>query len=150
MTALVSRPTPGAGSRSHRPARSSSAEDVEIGAGTTIDRGALDDTVIGDGVKLDNQIRSATTCIGDHSAMAGCVGIAGSTRIGRHCTVGGGAVILGHLTIADRVSISAGSLITRSIAEAGSYGGAFPFAPQRRWLKAAAHLRTSTLVARVA
>ena len=117
-------------------------DDVEIGAGTTIDRGALGDTVIGDGVKLDNQIQVGHNVnIGAHTAMAGCVGIAGSATIGQYCTVGGGAVILGHLTIADRVNISAGALVTKSIIEAGTYGGAWPLAPQREWLKSAAHLR---------
>ena len=117
-------------------------DDVEIGAGTTIDRGALGDTVIGDGVKLDNQIQVGhNVSIGAHSAMAGCVGIAGSATIGRHCTFGGGAVVLGHLSIADHVNICAGALVTKSIAEAGTYGGAWPIAPQREWLKSAAHLR---------
>ena len=127
-------------------------DDVEIGAGTTIDCGALDDTVVGDGVKLDNQIQVGHNVhIGAHTAMAGCVGIAGSARIGSHCTVGGGAVILGHLTIVDHVNISAGALITRSIAAAGTYGGAFPFGPQREWLRSAAHLRNiDALVERVA
>ncbi len=81
-------------------------DDVEIGANTTIDRGALEDTVIGEGVKLDNQIQVAHNVhIGAHSAMAGCVGIAGSARIGRNCTVGGAGMILGHLEIADNVSV---------------------------------------------
>ena len=127
-------------------------DDVEIGAGTTIDRGALDDTVIGDGVKLDNQIQIGHNVrIGAHTAMAGCVGIAGSAEIGSYCTIGGGAVILGHLRIADRVNISAGAMITKSISAAGTYGGAFPFAPQREWLRSAAHLRhLDTLNERVA
>ena len=117
-------------------------DDVEIGAGTTIDRGALGDTVICDGVKLDNQIQIGHNVnIGAHTAMAGCAGIAGSADIGSFCTVGGGAVILGHLSITDRVNISAGALITKSITQAGSYGGAYPFAPQREWLRNAAHLR---------
>ena len=117
-------------------------DDVEIGAGTTIDRGALDNTVIGDGVKLDNQIQIGHNVrIGAHTAMAGCVGVAGSASIGRHCTVGGGAVILGHLSIADRVQISAGTVVSKSIAEAGTYGGPHPFAPQREWLRNAARLR---------
>ena len=117
-------------------------DDVEIGANTTIDRGALDDTVIEDGVKLDNQIQVGHNVrIGAHTAMAGCVGIAGSARIGRRCTVGGGAIILGHLTIADDVNISAGTLVTKSIAEPGTYTGAMPFEPHREWLKNAAHLR---------
>ena len=117
-------------------------DDVEIGAGTTIDRGALGDTVIGEGVKLDNQIQIGHNVrVGAHTAMAGCVGIAGSAEIGGFCTVGGGAVILGHLSIVDRVNISAGALITKSITAAGNYGGAYPFAPQREWLRNAAHLR---------
>jgi UDP-3-O-[3-hydroxymyristoyl] glucosamine N-acyltransferase len=83
--------------------------------------------------------------------MAGCVGIAGSAEIGAYCTVGGGAVILGHLKIADRVHVSAGAMVTKSIAEPGTYGGAWPLAPQRDWLKSAAHLRhLDTLNERVA
>ncbi len=100
--------------------------DVEIGANTTIDRGALDDTVIEDGVKLDNQIQVAHNVrIGAHTAIAGCVGIAGSTTIGRHCRIGGSAGILGHLHIADHVEIAAFTLIAKSIREAGSYTGAY-------------------------
>ena len=117
-------------------------DDVEIGAGTTIDRGALDDTVIEDGVKLDNQIQVGHNVrIGAHSALAGCVGIAGSAVIGRHCTVGGGAIILGHLTLADHVHVTAGSLVTKSIASAGAYGASLPAMPNREWLKIAAQLR---------
>ena len=117
-------------------------DDVEIGANTTVDRGALDDTVIEDGVKLDNQIQVAHNVrIGAHTAMAGCVGIAGSAKIGKHCTVGGGAVILGHLEIADRVNISAGTLVTKSIAKAGTYTSVMPFSAHQDWLKNAAHLR---------
>lgn len=117
-------------------------DDVEIGAGTTIDRGALADTVIGDGVKLDNQIQIGHNVrIGDHTAMAGCVGIAGSAVIGRRCTVGGGAVILGHLTIADGVNVSAGTLVAKSIRKAGNYTGTAPFMEHDAWLKNFAHLR---------
>lgn len=117
-------------------------DDVEIGANTTIDRGALDDTVIEDGVKLDNQIQIAHNVhIGAHTAMAGCVGVAGSARIGRRCTVGGAAMILGHLTIADDVNVSAATLVTKSIAERGTYSGGMPFEPHRKWLKNAVHLR---------
>lgn len=117
-------------------------DDVEIGAGTTIDRGALDDTVVEDGVKLDNQIQVGHNVrIGAHSALAGCVGIAGSAVIGRHCTVGGGAIILGHLTLADHVHVTAGSLVTKSITSAGTYGASLPAMPNREWLKTAAHLR---------
>ena len=116
--------------------------DVEIGANTTVDRGALDDTVIEEGVKLDNQIQIAHNVrIGAYTAMAGCVGVAGSAIIGRHCTVGGGAIILGHLEIADHVDISASSLITKSIREPGTYTSALPFSAHSQWLKNAAHLR---------
>ncbi|MBI4987462.1 MAG: UDP-3-O-(3-hydroxymyristoyl)glucosamine N-acyltransferase [Rhodocyclales bacterium] len=116
--------------------------DVEIGANTTIDRGALDDTVIEDGVKLDNQIQIGhNVCIGAHTAMAGCVGVAGSAKIGRRCTVGGGAIILGHLTVADDVNISAATLVTKSISRSGTYTGALPFEPHRDWLKNAAQMR---------
>lgn len=116
--------------------------DVEIGANTTIDRGALDDTIIEDGVKLDNQIQIGHNVrVGAHTAMAGCVGIAGSARIGRRCTVGGGAIILGHLAIADDVNISAATLVTKSITEPGTYTGAMPFGAHRDWMKNAAHLR---------
>lgn len=116
--------------------------DVEIGANTTIDRGALDDTVIEDGVKLDNQIQIAHNVrIGAHTAIAGCVGIAGSTTIGRHCRIGGSAGILGHLQIADRVEIAAFTLIGKSIREAGSYAAIFPFAKVEDWRKNTVHLR---------
>lgn len=116
--------------------------DVEFGANTTVDRGALDDTIIEDGVKLDNQIQIAHNVhIGAHTAMAGCVGVAGSARIGRHCTVGGGAVILGHLEIVDRVNVSAGTLITKSVAKPGEYTSVMPFSPHSEWLRNAAHLR---------
>ncbi len=117
-------------------------DDVEIGANTTIDRGALDDTVIEDGVKLDNQIQVAHNVhIGAHTAIAGCVGIAGSTSIGKHCRIGGSAGILGHLKIADHVEIAAFTLIGKSIREAGSYAGIFPFSRTDEWRKTAAQLR---------
>lgn len=116
--------------------------DVEIGANTTIDRGALDDTVIEDGVKLDNQIQVAHNVrIGAHTAIAGCVGIAGSTTIGRYCLIGGSAGILGHLKIADHVEIAAFTLIGKSIHEAGSYAAIFPFAKTEDWRKNTVHLR---------
>lgn len=118
------------------------ADDVEIGANTAIDRGALDDTVIEEGVKLDNLIQIGHNChIGAHSVIAGCVGIAGSARIGRHCRIGGAAMILGHLEIADGVTISPGSMITRSLAKADTYTALMPFQPHDKWLKTAAHLR---------
>lgn len=117
-------------------------DDVEIGANTTIDRGAIDDTIIETGVKLDNQIQIAHNVrIGAHTAIAGCVGIAGSTRIGRRCTVGGAAMIIGHLTIADDVSISSGTLVTKSIAQAGTYTGSVPFLEHGQWLRNFSRLR---------
>ncbi|MCF8149189.1 MAG: UDP-3-O-(3-hydroxymyristoyl)glucosamine N-acyltransferase [Burkholderiaceae bacterium] len=117
-------------------------DDVEIGAGTTIDRGALGDTVIADGVKLDNQIQVGHNVrIGAHTAMAGCVGIAGSAVIGQRCTVGGGAVILGHLHLADDVNVSAGTLVAKSIPNAGTYSGAVPFLEHGGWLKNFSRLR---------
>jgi UDP-3-O-[3-hydroxymyristoyl] glucosamine N-acyltransferase len=116
--------------------------DVEIGANTCIDRGALDDTVIEDGVKLDNLIQIGHNVhIGAHSAMAGCVGVAGSATIGAHCTVGGGAIVLGHLTLADRVNISAGTVVTRSINKPGHYTGMFPIDDNASWEKNAASLK---------
>ena len=117
-------------------------DDVEIGANTCIDRGALDDTLIDEGVKLDNLIQIGHNVrIGAHSAMAGCVGIAGSAKIGRHCTAGGGAIILGHLELVDHVHISAATVITRSIWKPGQYSGLFPFDDNASWEKNAATLR---------
>jgi len=117
-------------------------DDVEVGANTCIDRGALDDTVIGAGVKLDNLIQIGHNVqIGDHSAMAGCVGIAGSARIGSGCTVGGGAIVLGHLALADGVHVSAASVVMRSIAKPGQYSGVFPLDDNASWEKNAATLR---------
>ncbi len=116
--------------------------DVEIGANTTIDRGALDDTVIGDGCKLDNQIQIGhNVTIGEHSALAGCVGVAGSASIGRRCRIGGGAGILGHLEICDDVTISAMSLVTRTIRKPGFYTGVFPLMDNDDWERAAVALR---------
>ncbi|MBA2352345.1 MAG: UDP-3-O-(3-hydroxymyristoyl)glucosamine N-acyltransferase [Burkholderiales bacterium] len=116
--------------------------DVEIGANTTVDRGAMDDTVIGEGVKLDNQIQIGHNVrIGAHTAIAACTGIAGSTTIGRQCQIGGAVRIIGHLNIADRTEISAACVITKSIDVAGVYAGFYPFEAHRDWLKNAAHLR---------
>ncbi len=116
--------------------------DVDIGANTTIDRGALAHTVIEDGVKLDNQIQIAHNCvIGAHTAMAGCVGVAGSAKIGKYCTFGGAAMVLGHLSIADHVHVSSGSLVSRSIHEAGQYTGFYPLAKNADWEKSAAIVR---------
>jgi UDP-3-O-[3-hydroxymyristoyl] glucosamine N-acyltransferase len=116
--------------------------DVEIGANTTIDRGAIDDTVIEDDVKLDNQIQIGHNCrIGAHTAIAGCVGIAGSVRIGRDCQIGGAAMITGHLEIADGTVISAASGVFDTIDERGVYTGAFPSLPHREWQHVASIVR---------
>ncbi len=117
-------------------------DDVELGANTCVDRGAIEDTVIERGVKLDNLVQIAHNVhIGEHSAMAGCVGVAGSAHIGAHCTVGGAGMILGHLTLADNVHVSSGTLISRSIHKPGLYSGAFPFDENASWEKNAATLR---------
>jgi UDP-3-O-[3-hydroxymyristoyl] glucosamine N-acyltransferase len=117
-------------------------DDVEIGANTTVDRGAIDDTVLEEGVKLDNQIQIGHNCrIGAHTAMAGCVAVAGSAKIGRSCTIGAGSLILGHLTIADNVSISAATVISRSIPQPGTYTGMYPFDDHESWLKNTALVR---------
>ena len=117
-------------------------DDVEIGANTTVDRGALDDTVIEEGVKLDNQIQIGHNCrIGAHTAIAGCVGIAGSTRIGRHCRIGGSAMIGGHLVIADGVEISGATAVPKSILKSGTYTSLFPISQHQEWLRNASHIR---------
>jgi UDP-3-O-[3-hydroxymyristoyl] glucosamine N-acyltransferase len=116
--------------------------DVEVGANTSIDRGALDDTVIGDGCKLDNQIQIAHNVrIGENTAIAGCVGIAGSTRIGARCMIGGQAGIIGHLSIADDVVISAGTLVSKSIPKGGVYTASLPVQGHADWVRNFAHLR---------
>lgn len=117
-------------------------DDVEIGANTCIDRGALLDTVIEDGVKLDNLIQIGHNVhVGRNTAMAGCAGVAGSATIGAHCTVGGGAVVLGHLKIADGVNISAATVVTKSIAKPGHYTGVFPLDDNANWERNAATLK---------
>ena len=117
-------------------------DDVEVGANTTIDRGALDDTVIGDGVKLDNQIQIGhNTVIGAHTVIAGCTGISGSVRIGRDCVIGGAVGIVGHIEICDGVTISGFTFVTKSIAEPGTYTSGMPLMPHADWLRNAAHLK---------
>jgi UDP-3-O-[3-hydroxymyristoyl] glucosamine N-acyltransferase len=117
-------------------------DDVEIGANSCIDRGAAGDTVIGDGVKIDNLVQIGHNVrIGAHTAIAGCTGIAGSATIGAHCMIGGGVGINGHVSIADRVIITGATQITRSIAKAGVYSGLFPFDDNASWEKNAATLR---------
>ncbi len=116
--------------------------DVEVGANTTIDRGAMADTIIEDGAKLDNQIQIAHNCvIGKHTAIAGCVGIAGSTKIGAYCTVGGAAMFVGHIEVCDKVHIAGGALVSKSITKPGAYAGNYPLAERDDWLKNAAHIR---------
>ena len=116
--------------------------DVEIGANTCIDRGALQDTVIEDGVKLDNLIQIGHNVkVGKNTAMAGCVGVAGSATIGAHCTIGGGAVVLGHLSLAEGVNISAATVVSRSISKPGHYTGIFPIDDNVTWEKNAASLK---------
>ena len=117
-------------------------DDVDIGSNTTVDRGALDDTIIEDGVKLDNQIQIGHNCrIGAHTAMAGCVGVAGSARIGRHCTFGGAAMIKGHIEIVDNVHITAATMVPNSISEPGRYTGYFPVARNADWERVAVLVR---------
>ena len=117
-------------------------DDVEIGANTCIDRGALSDTVIEDGVKLDNLIQIGHNVrVGRNTAMAGCVGVAGSATIGANCTIGGSAGVLGHLTIADNVHVSSFSLVTRSLTKPGHYTGFYPLDDNAAWEKNAATLK---------
>lgn len=117
-------------------------DDVEIGANTSIDRGALEDTVIEDGVILDNQIQIGHNChVGAHTAMAGCVGVGGSTRIGRRCRLGGQVGIAGHVEICDDVTIMAGSGVMKPITKPGVYGAAIPLQSYEEWRRNFAHLR---------
>lgn len=117
-------------------------DDVEIGANTTIDRGAIRDTLIDRGAKLDNQIQIAHNVhIGEHTAIAACVGISGSTHVGRNCTLGGGVGLAGHLEFADNTHFTGQSLVTRSFHEPGVYSGNMPALPNRDWRKAVARFR---------
>jgi UDP-3-O-[3-hydroxymyristoyl] glucosamine N-acyltransferase len=117
-------------------------DDVEVGANTTIDRGALDDTVIEDGVKLDNQIQIGHNCvIGSHTVIAGCTGISGSVTIGRDCMIGGGVGMVGHITLCDRVTISGFTFVTKSITAPGTYSSGFPVMAHADWLRNAVYLR---------
>jgi len=123
--------------------------DVDIGANTTIDRGALEDTVLEEGVRLDNQIQVAhNVFIGAHTAIAGCVGISGSARIGRHCLIGGGAGIVGHLEIADNVVITGMTMVTRSITEPGVYSSGVPAQDNDSWNRNYARFRQLDKLAR--
>ncbi|MFT6637167.1 UDP-3-O-(3-hydroxymyristoyl)glucosamine N-acyltransferase [Alcanivorax sp. VBW004] len=123
--------------------------DVEIGAGTTVDRGAIDDTIIGNGVILDNQIQVAhNVVIGDHTAIAGKAGIAGSAKIGSFCLIGGAAGIAGHIEVCDKVQILAMSLVSSSIKEPGTYGSALPVDSQSRYRRNVARFRNLDDLAR--
>jgi UDP-3-O-[3-hydroxymyristoyl] glucosamine N-acyltransferase len=117
-------------------------DDVEIGVNTAIDRGAMDDTRIGNGVKLDNQIQIAHNVqIGDHTAMAACVGISGSAKIGKHCMLAGGVGLVGHIEICDGVFVTGMTMVTRSITEPGAYSSGTAMQPAAEWRKSAARMR---------
>jgi UDP-3-O-[3-hydroxymyristoyl] glucosamine N-acyltransferase len=117
-------------------------DDCEIGVNTAIDRGALADTVLGNGVKLDNQIMIAHNVqIGDHTAMAACVGISGSAKIGKHCMLAGGVGLVGHIEICDNVFVTGMTMVTRSITEPGSYSSGTAMQPAAEWRKSAARIR---------
>ena len=124
-------------------------DDVEIGANTTIDRGALSDTIIGNGVKLDNQIMIAHNVqIGDNTAMAGCCGISGSTKIGSNCMIAGGVGMVGHIEVCDNVFVTGMTMVTRSITEPGSYSSGTAMQPASEWRKSAARIRQLDEMAR--
>jgi UDP-3-O-[3-hydroxymyristoyl] glucosamine N-acyltransferase len=124
-------------------------DDCEIGANTTIDRGALEDTVLEEDVRLDNQIQIGHNArIGAHTAMAGCSAVAGSATIGRYCLIGGGAGVLGHLDVCDRVVITAMSLVTSAIREPGEYSSGTPLMDNRSWRKNAARFKHLDALAR--
>jgi len=124
-------------------------DDCEIGANTTIDRGALEDTVLEEDVRLDNQIQIGHNVhIGAHTAMAGCSAVAGSARIGRYCLIGGGAGVLGHLELCDRVVVTAMTLVTHSIREPGEYSSGTPLMDNRNWRRSAARFKQLDALAR--
>jgi UDP-3-O-[3-hydroxymyristoyl] glucosamine N-acyltransferase len=117
-------------------------DDVEIGSNTSIDCGALEDTVIGNGVKIDNLVQIAHNVhIGDHTAVAGCVGIAGSTVVGKHCIIGGGTGVAGHIEIADKVAMTGMTMVTKSITQPGLYSSGTGVEPNAKWRKTAVRLR---------
>jgi UDP-3-O-[3-hydroxymyristoyl] glucosamine N-acyltransferase len=118
-------------------------DDVDIGSNTTIDRGAIDNTIIKSGVKIDNQVQVGHNCyIDENTIIAGCVGIAGSTKIGKNCKIGGAAMILGHLEINDNIIISPGTMITKSLKKSNNkYTAIMPFMEHKEWLKMATKLK---------
>jgi UDP-3-O-[3-hydroxymyristoyl] glucosamine N-acyltransferase len=124
-------------------------DDCEIGANTTIDRGALDDTVLEEDVRLDNQIQIGhNVVVGAHTAMAGCVAVAGSARVGRYCLIAGGAGIVGHITLGDRVTVTAMSLVTHSLEGPGEFSSGTPIQENRAWRRNAARFRQLDALAR--
>ncbi|MCX7033451.1 MAG: UDP-3-O-(3-hydroxymyristoyl)glucosamine N-acyltransferase [Arenimonas sp.] len=124
-------------------------DDGEIGANTTIDRGAIEDTVLEEDVRLDNQIQVGHNVrIGAHTAIAGCTAVAGSARIGRYCLIGGAVGIVGHLEICDRVTVTAMSLVTQSITEPGEYSSGMPVQDSRSWRRNGARFRQLDALAR--
>jgi UDP-3-O-[3-hydroxymyristoyl] glucosamine N-acyltransferase len=126
--------------------------DVEIGANTTVDRGAIDDTVIDDGVKLDNLVQVGHNVrIGEHTVIAGCAGISGSTTIGKRCMIGGSSGTVGHIELGDDVMITGLTMVTRSLKEPGIYSSGLPAIPAAEWRKAVARLhRLQRLERRIA
>lgn len=117
-------------------------DDVQVGANTTIDRGTLDDTILRQGARLDNQIQIAHNVeIGANTALAACTGIAGSTKIGANCLIGGASMISGHLKLSDNVTILGGTLVAKSISKPGVYSGSYPMQTHTEWRQSAAQLR---------
>lgn len=124
-------------------------DDCEIGANTCVDRGALEDTVLEEDVRLDNLVQIAHNChIGAHSAIAGCTGIAGSARIGRYCLLGGAVGVVGHLEICDHVVVTGKSVVRNSITEPGEYSSGTPLTDNRTWRKNAARFKQLDSLAR--
>lgn len=123
-------------------------DDVEIGANTTIDRGTIEDTIIEDGVKLDNLVQIAHNVhVGEHTVMAAMSGAAGSTKIGRRCMIGGGVVLINHISVCDDVTLLFRSVVTKSIQEAGVYSGALAAEPAPQWRRNAVRFKQLDAVA---
>ena len=117
-------------------------DDVEIGANSMIDRGAMTDTIVGKGTKIDTQVQIGHNCqIGEHTVIAACAGISGSTKIGSYCIIGGAAMFVGHIEIADRTTIGGGTAVTHSIKEAGHYATCYPMQTHKEWARNAVHVR---------
>ena len=117
-------------------------DDVEIGANSMIDRGAMADTVVGKGTKIDNQVQIGHNChIGEHTVIAACAGISGSTKIGSYCIIGGAAMFVGHIEIADKTTIGGGTAVTHSIKEPGHYATCYPLQTHKEWARNAVHVR---------